>query len=89
MAFEDKKLREIKDQIMELNQKFQEIGGSIDDEMEEKLEEYKKMLSRKWELAKDKGKKVEEYVNENPWKSVGTAFGMGVLVGWLMRNKDR
>lgn len=27
---------------------------------------------------------TDAYVHENPWRAIGTAAGLGVLIGWLM-----
>lgn len=40
------------------------------------------------EKAKASAKAVDGYVHENPWKSVGIAAGVGVLVGLLL-NRNR
>ncbi len=29
-------------------------------------------------------KATDAYVHENPWKAIGTAAGLGLLIGWLM-----
>jgi len=34
--------------------------------------------------AKDASKATDEYVHENPWKSVGIAAGIGLIVGLLV-----
>jgi ElaB/YqjD/DUF883 family membrane-anchored ribosome-binding protein len=42
-------------------------------------------------LALEKGKEVaqttDEYVHENPWKAVGIAAGVGLIVGMLVSRK--
>lgn len=38
--------------------------------------------------AKASAKAVDGYVHENPWKSVGIAAGVGVLIGLLL-NRNR
>jgi ElaB/YqjD/DUF883 family membrane-anchored ribosome-binding protein len=40
------------------------------------------------EKAKAGAKAVDGYVHENPWKSVGIAAGVGVLIGLLI-NRNR
>jgi ElaB/YqjD/DUF883 family membrane-anchored ribosome-binding protein len=38
--------------------------------------------------AKQAGKATDEYVHENPWKAVGIAAGVGLIVGMLIsRNR--
>lgn len=34
--------------------------------------------------AKEAAKVTDEYVHDNPWKSVGMAAGMGLLIGLLL-----
>ena len=34
--------------------------------------------------AKAAGKAADEYVHENPWKSIGVAAGVGLVVGLLI-----
>ena len=34
--------------------------------------------------AKAAGRATDDYVNENPWKSVGVAAGIGLVVGLLI-----
>lgn len=40
------------------------------------------------EKAKASAKAVDGYVHENPWKSIGIAAGVGVLIGLLL-NRNR
>ena len=35
----------------------------------------------------EKGKAADEYVHENPWKSVGIAAGVGLIIGLLMSRR--
>ena len=37
--------------------------------------------------AKAAAKATDEYVHENPWKSVGVAAGLGLLVGMLIARR--
>lgn len=36
------------------------------------------------EVIKEKAKKTDEYVHENPWKSIGIAAGVGVAIGFIL-----
>lgn len=51
------------------------------------LEQAKNRLSQLEDEALDKGKAAaratDQYVHDNPWKSVGLAAGVGFLLGWL------
>ncbi len=80
----NQQIREIERRIKELNEKFTDMGGEIDEEMGDRLHEYKDMLKEKskyiWGKAQRSGREVDRYVSERPWHSVGAAF----LVGWLI-----
>jgi len=39
------------------------------------------------EKAKEAGHATDEYVNENPWKSVGIGTGLGLIVGLLLSRR--
>ena len=39
------------------------------------------------EKVRDAAKATDQYVNENPWPSVGIAVGVGLIVGWLLGRK--
>jgi ElaB/YqjD/DUF883 family membrane-anchored ribosome-binding protein len=37
--------------------------------------------------AKSAGHATDEYVHENPWKSIGFAAGAGLIIGMLLRRR--
>lgn len=39
------------------------------------------------ERAKQAARYTEEYVNENPWRAIGVAAGVGVLLGLLLSRR--
>lgn len=39
------------------------------------------------EKAKQAGRAADDYVHENPWRSVGIAAGVGLLVGMLISRR--
>lgn len=39
------------------------------------------------EKSKEAAKKTDNYVHENPWKSIGTAVAIGVVIGMLIARK--
>ena len=86
----DKEFRKLREQLAELNRRFQEAGGQVDEEIEDRLGDFKdkwgKQSREATEMMKEKSRMMDEYVNENPWKSVGMAFGVGLLVGWIINN---
>lgn len=87
-------IKRLRKQLADLNRKFQENGMDIDEEVEEKLDDYRQMLRDRSQEAlkmmKERGKKVDDFVHENPWQSVGMAFGVGVIIGIILKMfKDR
>lgn len=55
---------------------------------EESLQVMKARLAQAQEAlivkTKEAAKATDEYVHENPWKAIGAAAGLGLLIGWLM-----
>jgi ElaB/YqjD/DUF883 family membrane-anchored ribosome-binding protein len=39
------------------------------------------------EQVKDAGHAADEFVHENPWKSVGVAAGIGLVIGMLISRR--
>jgi len=33
-------------------------------------------------------RKTDEYVHENAWRTIGIAVGIGVLIGFLLKDRD-
>jgi ElaB/YqjD/DUF883 family membrane-anchored ribosome-binding protein len=42
---------------------------------------------RATDAAQDAARRADRTVRENPYRSMGVAFGVGVVLGWLLRRK--
>ena len=55
---------------------------------QENLHRFKVKLAEAEDVVVDKGKQAarvtDEYVHDNPWKAVGVAAGIGLLIGLLI-----
>ncbi len=64
-----------------------EVRGRI----ESRLQQARSQLSHMQEIAiaraKAAGHAADEYVHENPWKSIGAAAGFGLLIGVLISRR--
>lgn len=65
-------------------EKFAEVRAKA----EESLRVVKARLAQAQEAlivkTRAAAKATDVYVHENPWKAIGTAAGLGLLIGWLM-----
>jgi len=65
--------------------------GTLAEQIEETVNQGKKKLSEMQSALVDKTKyaaqTTDDYVRENPWKSVGLAAGLGLIVGLLLRRR--
>ena len=56
--------------------------------MQERLRQARSSLAQLQDTAvtkaKEAGHKADEFVHENPWKSIGAAAGIGLVVGLLI-----
>ena len=63
------------------------------DGVSDKVAKVKKATVNTYDVAVEKtckvGKDIDGYVHENPWKSVGIAAGVGLLIGLLLRPKKK
>jgi ElaB/YqjD/DUF883 family membrane-anchored ribosome-binding protein len=59
--------------------------------MQARMEQAKADLTEVQEMAvvrvKDAGKAADAYVQENPWRAVGIAAGVGLVVGMLISRR--
>jgi ElaB/YqjD/DUF883 family membrane-anchored ribosome-binding protein len=51
------------------------------------LEEVKGMIQRAQEKAVDRAKAADKVIRDNPYQTIGLAFGLGLLIGVLIRRK--
>ena len=67
----------------------QDQAGELRKNAEELLEKVRSSSQTLQEEAVDKAKQVgdvaQNYVKENPWKAVGVAASLGLMIGALMR----
>jgi ElaB/YqjD/DUF883 family membrane-anchored ribosome-binding protein len=62
---------------------------SMKEEMEKHLEGLRKELDVSYEKGKEAVKAIGTRVEENPWKSLFVAFGLGMLLGKLMERRSK
>ncbi len=59
--------------------------------MQDRLDQAKVELANLQEMAfakaKDAGKAADNYVHDNPWKAVGIAAGVGLVLGLLISRR--
>jgi ElaB/YqjD/DUF883 family membrane-anchored ribosome-binding protein len=81
----------------------EELMKLVSNESGGKAQALRDKLDRNLKLAKDYLRDVEgsvvdkskvaarvtdEYVHENAWRTVGLAIGVGILIGFLIRDRD-
>ena len=54
---------------------------------EKLLSELKTMLQRVQQKTIERAKATNEVIREHPYETIGIAFGLGVLLGFLARRK--
>ena len=87
------KTQQIKDTAVQKAQQFREFAGTkasdIKGTAKEKAQHFKQVASEQVSTGKVKAKEIhsetEEYIRQNPTKSVLTALGVGFLVGLIIR----
>jgi ElaB/YqjD/DUF883 family membrane-anchored ribosome-binding protein len=81
----------------------EELMKFVSNESGGKAQALRDKLDRNLKLAKDylhdvegsvvdksrvAAKVTDEYVHENAWRTVGLAIGVGILIGFLIRDRD-
>jgi ElaB/YqjD/DUF883 family membrane-anchored ribosome-binding protein len=64
--------------------KVTELRGKIQDNLSKAKASLADAQAAVVEKAKEAGHATDEYVHENPWKSVGIAAGIGLVIGLLI-----
>ena len=67
-------------------------GGEKLADVRAKTEQSLRVMKERMAKAQDElidktkaaAKATDAYVHENPWKAIGTAAGLALLIGWLM-----
>ena len=54
---------------------------------EKLVEELKAMIQRAEEKAVERAKAADRVIRDHPYQTIGMAFGLGVLIGVLMRRR--
>ena len=54
---------------------------------EKLVEELKAMIQRAEEKAVDRAKAADKAIREHPYQTIGLAFGLGLLIGVLVRRR--
>jgi ElaB/YqjD/DUF883 family membrane-anchored ribosome-binding protein len=54
---------------------------------EKLIEDLKAMVQRAEEKAVEQAKAADRVIREHPYQTIGLAFGLGVLIGVLVRRK--
>ena len=50
--------------------------------------EFKTMVQRAEQKAVERAKAADRVVRDHPYQTIGLAFGVGLLVGWLIHRKQ-
>jgi ElaB/YqjD/DUF883 family membrane-anchored ribosome-binding protein len=61
-----------------------EVRGRIQTRMQQARAELARLQDIAVTRAKEAGHVADEFVHENPWKSIGVAAGIGLVVGLLV-----
>lgn len=84
---DERERKELEKKIREINERFQEMGGMLDEEMDARLRDYREMLGKRsrevWEEARHRGRDVDHFVHEKPWQAAGIALGIGLVIGMI------
>jgi ElaB/YqjD/DUF883 family membrane-anchored ribosome-binding protein len=68
-----------------------ELASIATHQIEETVNKGKTKMSEMQGVLSDKTKEcarsTDEYVHENPWKAIGLAAGVGLILGLLMRRR--
>ncbi len=51
------------------------------------IEDLKAMIQRAEEAAVERAKAADRVIRDNPYQTLGVAFGLGLLIGYLVRRK--
>lgn len=71
----------------ELGEKTQEARKRVSQALDQAKQSCNELEDRAWTRAKQKGKEADEYIHQHPYGTMGTAFGIGVLLGLLLNRK--
>ncbi len=90
-AFEHQLIRDIKSVIVDAETLLKATANQGGDALatfraktEDSLAIAKEKMAKAEEKARNAASATNDYVRENPWKAVGAAAGLGVLIGLLI-----
>jgi ElaB/YqjD/DUF883 family membrane-anchored ribosome-binding protein len=97
-AHKEKLMNDLKLVIADAEELLKLTAGQVGDKatemrmrMQARMEQAKADITELQEMAagkvKDAGKAADLYVHENPWKAVGVAAGVGLLLGMLISRR--
>ena len=61
-----------------------EVRGRVQSRLQQARAELTRLQDAAVTKAKEAGHAADEFVHENPWKSIGIAAGIGLVVGLLI-----
>jgi ElaB/YqjD/DUF883 family membrane-anchored ribosome-binding protein len=63
------------------------LRGRIKDRMNKAKDDLTRLQDAAIDKAREVGDAADEFVHENPWKSIGIAAGIGLVVGMLVSRR--
>ena len=85
----DQTVSDLKDDVSAL---AEELEGSASDAMRQTLRRIEDAVADIYETVAEQGSRgveaIERQIDERPWTSLLVAFGLGCLVGLLVRRED-
>jgi ElaB/YqjD/DUF883 family membrane-anchored ribosome-binding protein len=82
---------QMKEKVQQTGQSLRDLGDSARVAAKERLEQARKTASEYYERGKQRAMEweegVEDYVRENPMKSLLMAAGAGLLLGIMLRRR--
>jgi ElaB/YqjD/DUF883 family membrane-anchored ribosome-binding protein len=86
-----KDIERMQDQLDELSDRLEKMGGETVDEIGDKsaryAREFKEKAADAWEKSKYARKKVSEFAEENPWVWMVAGVGLGLMLGMAAGRK--
>lgn len=71
----------------ELGEKTQEARKRVAQAVDQAKQSCNELEDRTWAKAKQKGKEADEYVHHHPYKTMASAFGIGLFLGLLLNRR--
>ena len=71
----------------ELGEKTQEARKRVTQALDQAKRSCNELEDRTWARAKQKGKEADEYIHQHPYKTMASAFGIGLFLGLLLNRR--